>query len=163
VDGARLAVPQGKPSALLALLRLRRGELVSADAAIEALWPLLLPAHPDNALHLTVSRLRRALSRADGDGPNQAVVAIAGGYRLRVHPGAVDADRFETLAAAGRAQLRRMQPLDAANTLSLALQLWRGPALGALRDEPFATAHVARLEEQRTAGHTRCGNACAGS
>ena len=65
--------------------------------------------------------------------------------------GWVDADRFETLAQAGRAQLARNEAADAAGTLRGALGMWRGPAFADVHDEPFAQASIGRLDELRIA------------
>ena len=43
-------------------------------------------------------------------------------------------------------------PAAAAEALQAAIGLWRGPALHGLRDESFAAAEVARLDELRLAG-----------
>ena len=64
-----------------------------------------------------------------GEPAPDVVVGVAGGYSLRLPVGWVDADRFETLAQAGRAQLARNEAADAAGTLRGALSMWRGPAL----------------------------------
>ena len=63
----------------------------------------------------------------------------------------MDADRFETLAQAGRAQLARNEAADAAGTLRGALSMWRGPAFADVHDEPFAQASIGRLDELRIA------------
>ena len=63
----------------------------------------------------------------------------------------MDADRFETLAQAGRAQLARNEAADAAGTLRDALGMWRGPAFADVHDEPFAQASIGRLDELRIA------------
>ena len=46
---------------LLALLVLRRGQVVSADAAVDVLWPTDRPRDPAAALQNHLFRLRRAL------------------------------------------------------------------------------------------------------
>ena len=46
---------------LLALLVLHRGTTVSADTAVDALWPEGPPRGPTAALHTHLSRLRRSL------------------------------------------------------------------------------------------------------
>ena len=46
---------------LLALLVLRRGQVVSVDTAVDVLWPAARPRDPVAALQNHVSRLRRAL------------------------------------------------------------------------------------------------------
>ncbi len=55
----------------------------------------------------------------------------------RGRPDAVDAQRFEALAAAGAAALRAGDPTRAAATLREALALWRGPALADLAEPPL--------------------------
>ena len=153
-SGTRLEIPRGRPLTLLALLLTRRDELVSSDVATETLWPERPPKDPRNALQLAVSRLRRALAGSTGSvaepGPD-VVVGVAGGYSLRLPVGWVDADRFETLAQAGRAQLARNEAADAAGTLRGALSMWRGAAFADVHDEPFAQASIGRLDELRIA------------
>ncbi len=153
-SGTRLEIPRGRPLTLLALLLTRRDELVSSDVATQALWPGKPPKDPRNALQLAVSRLRRALAGSTGPRAEPApdvVVGAAGGYSLRLPVGWVDADRFETLAQAGRAQLARNEAADAAGTLRGALSMWRGPAFADVHDEPFAQASIGRLDELRIA------------
>ena len=125
-SGTRLEVPRGRPLTLLALLLTRRDDIVSSDVATEALWPDRPPKDPRNALQLAVSRLRRALAGSAGplvEPASDVVVGVAGGYSLRLPVGWVDADRFETLAQAGRAQLARNEAADAAGTLRGALSM----------------------------------------
>ncbi|MFC4122166.1 BTAD domain-containing putative transcriptional regulator [Nonomuraea zeae] len=127
-------VPLGGPvrRALLALLLLRPGAVVSQDRLIEALYGDRIPKDATHALHSQVSRLRR-----DGI----AVELTPAGYRLPVGPGDVDAERFLVLADEGRAA---GDPVRAAAVLREALALWRGAAFADL--DP---AHGGRLEERR--------------
>ena len=143
-EGRPLEVPRGRPRALLALLLVHGEEVIPADRVIEELWGDKLPANPHNAVQVVVSRLRKALG---GD----AMVSRAGGYGLRLEPGARDSDRFEELLAKGRAELAGGDPAGAAETLRRALSLWRGPAFADVRFETFVQAEVARLEELRLA------------
>src|SRR6516162_418319 len=53
-----------KERALLAVLLIHAGEVVSADRLIDELWASDLPANPSNALQVVVSRVRRALEAA---------------------------------------------------------------------------------------------------
>lgn len=153
-DGTRLVIPGGRPLTLLALLLTRRGMVVSPDFAAAALWPDRPPKDPDNALQLAVSRLRKALGGADSRpaAPGHGVIAsVPGGYVMRLPVGWTDADQFESLAEAGRAQLARDEADEAALTLRRALGLWRGPALAEVRAEPFAQAAIDRLDRLRLA------------
>ncbi|MFF4624850.1 BTAD domain-containing putative transcriptional regulator [Nonomuraea jabiensis] len=133
-------VPLGGPArrALLALLLLRPGEVVSRDRLVDVLYPDR--AHNDavHALHSQVSRLRR-----DG-----VAIELTGlGYRLLAAPGDIDAHRFLRLADEGRDAFERGgDPVRAAGLLREALALWRGPAVADLDPE-----HGAFLEERRLA------------
>ncbi len=143
-DGRPLALPRGRPRALLALLLVNPAEAVPVDRVIEELWGDKLPANPHNAAQGVASRLRRAIG-------TEVVLSEAGGYRLLLAPGERDSDRFEELAARGRAELARGDAAGAADTLRRALGLWRGPALADVRFERFAQSEIVRLEELRLA------------
>ncbi|MGW5259434.1 BTAD domain-containing putative transcriptional regulator [Microbispora sp. NPDC004025] len=142
LDGDR-PVPVGGPGlrALLGLLLLNAGKVVTTDRLIDGLYGAEPPSGATNALQAQVSRLRQHL----GD----LVVREPAGYRLAVDPDDVDASRFERLAAEGRRALDAGDPARAAGLLDQALALWRGPALADVPDAPFAPAQAARLEELR--------------
>ena len=133
----------GRPLQLLALLLVNSVRVTPADVAIDALWGEALPEHPTNALQSVVSRLRRVLGE-------EAIPWRAEGYELRLADAdAVDARRFERVAAEGRDALARGDNADASRLLADALGLWRGPALQEMRYEPFAAGEAERLEELR--------------
>jgi len=135
----------GKPRGLLAMLLLHANRPVSAERLAVALWGEDAPAGSIKTVHVHVSRLRRAL------GDPGVLATTPAGYRLRVLPGELDAERFERLAAEGRKALADGRPELAARALREALALWRGPALGDLAFEPFAQPEIGRLEEERLA------------
>src|SRR4030095_2373690 len=62
--GRAVEVGAGKQRALLAVLLLRAGEVVSADRLIDALWGEEPPPSALNSVHVYVSQLRKVL----GDG-----------------------------------------------------------------------------------------------
>ena len=134
----------GKQVVLLACLLIARGEVVSRDRLIDALWGERPPAAAVNALQVHVHGLRGRLgpARIERAGP---------GYRLRLEPGELDLERFELLVARGRSELAGGDAGAAASTLREALALWRGPAYEDVRYEAFAQAEMARLEELRLA------------
>src|SRR4051794_8917577 len=132
-----------KPRALLAVLLLHANESVSAERLALALWGDDAPAGATRTVRVYVSRLRKALGDAD------AVTTTAAGYRLRVRPDELDAERFQRGVAEGRLALAAGEPERAALVLERALALWRGPPLADLAFEPFAQDEIARLEEQR--------------
>ena len=140
--GRRVAVGAPKVRALLAVLLLHRGEVVSSDRLVDALWGERASATAAKTVQVYVSNLRRAL----GDG---LVVTRGRGYVLETGADQVDADRFNALSAEGRGALEAGEPRAAAKRLREALALWRGPALADFAYEEFAQSAIARLEEAR--------------
>ena len=145
VEGQR-AVALGAPKerALLAILVLRRGEVVSSDRLIDQLWGERPPATAAKTLQGYVSHLRKALS-------NEVLLTRGGGYVLAAEPGQVDAVRFEVLVTDARHALANSDAAGARELLGSALELWRGEALADLAYEPFAQAEITRLEGARLA------------
>jgi DNA-binding SARP family transcriptional activator len=131
-----------KPRALLAVLALELGRVVSTDHLVEALWPGDAPETASHAVQVYVSQLRKAL------GP--VIVTRPPGYALELDQDAVDVHRFARLAGEGRTALQAEAPELAETSLREALALWRGPALADFGYEPFAQTEIARLEELRT-------------
>jgi DNA-binding SARP family transcriptional activator len=132
-----VALPGGKPRALLARLGLDAGRVVAADALVHALWGEHPPSSAHKVLQAHVSALRKALG-------SDAIQTRAPGYVLRATR--TDLARFESLSESAH------QELDAAKRARLyreALALWRGPALAEFRREPFALAAARRLAELR--------------
>jgi DNA-binding SARP family transcriptional activator len=98
--GAGPVTPAGaKPRALLAMLLLHGNEPVSAERLAIALWGEDAPPGAAKTIQVHVSRVRRALGEPD------VLTTTPAGYRLRVLPGELDADRFEQLAAEGHRAL----------------------------------------------------------
>src|SRR5688500_4474882 len=120
---------------LLALLVLRRGRVVSVDAAVDVLWPSKPPRDPVSALHTHLFRLRRNL-------PEGLISSTAEGYRADPALLDVDADRFAAaLNAAPTADAAVLAELDAV------LERWHGPAYPELADVDEGRAEAARLGE----------------
>ena len=138
--GRQVDVTGTKRQALLALLALHRGRVLGVDELVGSLWGEELPAAPRNAIQHHVARLRAALGA-------ETIVASADGYAL---PEArVDALRFEDLLGEARAALREGDAGAGADSVALALELWRGPALQGLADTSWLDAEARRLEALR--------------
>ena len=139
--GGRPADVSGsKRQSLLALLALRRGRVVGVDSLIDALWEDDLPSAPRNAVQHHVARLRAALGQ-------ETIVASPDGYALT--DATVDALRFEESLGEARGALRAGDAGAAAESVALALDLWRGPALHGLTDTAWFNAEARRLESLR--------------
>lgn len=144
-SGQPVKLPAGRERALLAVLALQRGDVVSTDALVDALWGEQPPPTAGKALQGYVSHLRRLLTTTGADG---TLVTQPPGYALRVDDIRVDARRFELLAAEGWRALDH----DAAQAVAIfeeALALWRGPVLADFAFADFAQREIHRLEELR--------------
>ena len=147
-DGRLLPLGGLKQRGVLALLLLDRNRVVSRDRLVDMLWGERPPASAANSIQIYVSKLRRLLGDGDAAG-GSAIVTEPPGYRLRVPPGELDADRFERLIAAGSEALGAGKAERAEKTFAHALTLWHGPPFADFAAEPFAQAEIARLEQLR--------------
>jgi DNA-binding SARP family transcriptional activator len=141
-----VAQPLGgaRQRAVLAILILHRGELVSGERLADELWGERLPATAAKTLQGYISRLRKTLG--------EDVLRTRGrGYVLELLGGQLDLNQFERYAGEGRDALAAGDAASAAESLRAALSLWRGPPLADFAYEPFAQAEIARLEEARLA------------
>ena len=139
-----------KQRAVLALLIVSAGRVVSLDRFVRELWDEDPPARATSSLQAYVSRLRRLLEPGrDPRQPSRLLPTCPPGWLLAVPPDAVDAAAFTRLAAEGRRLLQDRQPATARQVLGDALALWRGPALAEFLPAPFARAEGTRLEELR--------------
>ncbi|MDX6618568.1 MAG: eukaryotic-like serine/threonine-protein kinase, partial [Gaiellales bacterium] len=143
VEGGRaVRLESPKQRALLTLLLLQEGEVVSRDRLIEELWLGNPPPAAETTLRSHLSRLRSVVgaSRLETRPP---------GYALALAPDELDAATFRRLGAEGRQALELGRMGEAADLLRRALGLWRGPALADFAYESFAQSAIARLEESR--------------
>jgi DNA-binding SARP family transcriptional activator len=147
-DVLDLGSPQQR--AVLAVLALEAGRVVSRDALIERLWPDEPPSSATGTLQAYVSQLRRVLEpdRAPRT-PASVLITRDPGYLLAVDADQVDATRFTAALSAARACLAAREPAAAEPILEAALREWREDPLPEFRDAGFAAVAVARLRETR--------------
>jgi peptide/nickel transport system substrate-binding protein len=143
-QGHALALGGPRQRAVLAMLLLQRGQVVTTDQLIDQLWDERPPQAPEKTIQIYVSRLRKILGDGmlDTSGP---------GYRLAITADQVDAERFDDLSGEGRAALRGGEPARASELLRAALALWRGPPLADLAGQGFAQPYIERLADLRLA------------
>jgi basic membrane lipoprotein Med (substrate-binding protein (PBP1-ABC) superfamily)/DNA-binding SARP family transcriptional activator len=141
-DGRSIALGAGKQRAVLAVLVLHAGEIVSTDRLIELVWGEDPPRTAAHSVQIYVSELRKVLET-----PGQAPVieTRSPGYLLRADPETVDARRFEGLVAEARGRLGREDAAGAARSLHKALDLWRGPPLPDFTYDEFARSEIQHL------------------
>jgi hypothetical protein len=127
----------------------------SRFTASTARWGEDAPPSAVKTVQVHVSRLRKALGEAE------IVATTPAGYRLRVLPGELDAERFARLVDEGRRALTAGQAEEAATVLRDALTLWRrvrpraSPARPARRSWPSTHAPGGSERHRQRARTTR--------
>ena len=139
-DGRAVALGGQKQRALLTILLLDAGRVVSVDRIVDALWGESPPKTAPTSLQNFVSHLRKALG-AD------ILVTRPPGYLLRIAPEQLDLERFRMLVVAAK----RLPVQERPAKLREALTLWRGRPLADFALEAFAQPEIGRLEELRLA------------
>lgn len=142
-DGRSVTVSGSRLRRLLVRLAVDAPTSVAPAALMAAVWPQDRPAEEQNALQALVSRLRRALGKAE------LVQQVPGGYRLGVQAGDIDLNRFVELTGLGRDLLQGGDTEGAIRALEQALCLWRGEPLFDSDDAEYADSLVIRLIEQQ--------------
>src|SRR5437016_4754241 len=89
-DGKPIKLPAGKPRALLALLGLEAGRVVSLDRIVDVLWGERSPSTATKLVQGYVSRLRKLL-------PEGLLETREPGYLLRLEDEQLDLRQFERL------------------------------------------------------------------
>ncbi|MDH6126881.1 BTAD domain-containing putative transcriptional regulator [Kitasatospora sp. GP82] len=140
-DGTPVPLGGARLRALLAALVLRQGRPVPAELLVDEVWGAGPPQDSSAALQTLVGRLRRTIGRDEvGSGP-------AGYWLTGRH---TDLGEFQRLLAEGRQALSAADHALAAERMTAALGLWRGPALADLPDRSGpATRLEAQCEEAR--------------
>ncbi|MER6668440.1 BTAD domain-containing putative transcriptional regulator [Amycolatopsis japonica] len=159
-DGVVLTPSAPKLRTVFSLLVVQANSVVRTDQIIDELWEDNPPASVTTTLQTYIYQLRKLLqlavppdARPAGDigGPEAAAALRTSphGYVLALATETLDSLRFAQLADQGRAELESGEVLAAAETLSAALRLWRGPALVDVSPGPSLQAEILRLEEMR--------------
>jgi class 3 adenylate cyclase len=115
--GLPVAIPGAKPRAVLTMLGLHGGSVVSADTLVELLWGDDPPRTAAKALQTHISSLRRTL----GDG---FVLTEGTGWTLSTTE--IDASRYKLSASIGRDAVAAGDTSQAVARFDEALTLWRG-------------------------------------
>lgn len=144
IDGDAVPLAGGKQRAVLAMLSLRAGEVVSSGQLVEELWGESPPSSAAHTLEVYVSRLRQLFN---GHGPS--LVRRGTGYVLELGDAVLDARDFTALAGdVSRAAADSEHELVAVRA-SEALSLWRGKALVDVELGAVGRAEADRFEELR--------------
>jgi DNA-binding SARP family transcriptional activator len=145
IAGARVDVGGPRAQAVLALLAVRAGEVVTADWLIDQLWGERPPRAARITLQSYISRLRR-LAVPDSE---RLVPRHPRGYRLDPSVIEVDASRFIRLSEQGRGQAAAGRWRESLQSLRSARALWRGAPFTGIDEVPALMAEHDCLEELR--------------
>jgi basic membrane lipoprotein Med (substrate-binding protein (PBP1-ABC) superfamily)/DNA-binding SARP family transcriptional activator len=144
-DGTIAELGSPKQRALLAMLLLHSGEVVSVDRLIDALWAKDPPRTAAHSIQIYVSELRKALTPL---ALRDVIITRTPGYQLRVDADDIDARKFERLVDNGVRQLRSGDRAGGTVALREALELWSGPVLSDFAYDEFALPHIRRLNDR---------------
>jgi DNA-binding SARP family transcriptional activator len=151
-DDGPLQLGGPRQCATLALLLLNANRVVSIDELCDALYAGRPPVTAVTQVHKQISELRGVLGL-------DAIRTQGSGYVISMARKQLDLARFEGLMADSAAAMSRSDAAHAAAFLKEALILWRGEALGDLRNEEFFVSHTRRLEELRLMAQERLAEA----
>ena len=150
--GTELDAGSPQQRAVLTVLLLRQGTLVSTEDLIDALWDDQdLPASAASTARTYVWRLRRALEADATDG--WRIRSQNGGYQLDIADSQLDLAVFRHHVAAAELARKAGDAAGQARELGRALELWQGTPLAGLPG-PFAARQRDSLEQLRTSVRT---------
>ncbi len=129
--------------AVLAMLALAGGRILSEDALIEGIWGDQPPVSAANALRVYLSRARRALA-----GSGASINRSGPGYALVAPPETVDVLGFRNGVRRGREELRAGDVRAALAHLGEAVELARDEPLSGLAGIPFAETAIPQLSAE---------------
>jgi predicted ATPase/DNA-binding SARP family transcriptional activator len=159
VDDEPVDVPGPRRRAVLALLAMSAGRVVTTDELLDAVWPGEPPDSGRRALHSHISRLRGHLGPA-----GTRLVRDGSGYRLDLRHGELDVAEARAAASRARGAVGGGKGADngaaggdggrgdgaSGDDLGAAVGLWRGAALDEFADvAPLAADGVALAELRR--------------
>jgi len=132
-------------SAVLALLLLAQGRLVTLEQLVWSMWGEAAPPAAGVTVRTYLSRLRHLLP---GGGRSSVIETIRGGYLLAIEPGSLDLSVFTEQVRLGREARASGDMVQAAAHLNAALTLWQGAPLTGARGD-YVSGERDRLERLR--------------
>ncbi|MGA5198173.1 AfsR/SARP family transcriptional regulator [Streptomyces exfoliatus] len=149
-DGRELAPGAPRIRQMLALLAVQPRETVSIDALVQELWGDDAPPSALKIVHTHVSQARRLFTDEAVTSPHRdLLVTRAPGYLLQVNDDEVDVKSFEGFVRRAQWEFAEGTPDRAADFLTRALSLWRGPVLSDISVGSALAGWSARVEELR--------------
>jgi DNA-binding SARP family transcriptional activator len=146
-DGSEIDLGPPKQRAVLGLLLLERGGVVSNERLIDSLWGASPPPSALASLQAYISNLRRALR--DEDGATSAITRRAPGYALEIEAEQIDLADFIAGSRAARRAVDAGEWAEAREVADRTLALWRGRLLEDV-GEDWAEAEARSMEDLRS-------------
>ncbi|KUL30612.1 AfsR/SARP family transcriptional regulator [Streptomyces regalis] len=151
--GRLIPLKSSKATQLLALLLLRRHEVVGAGVLIEELWADDPPRSAMTTLQTYVYHTRRLLAEHQVTyQERELLLTRPPGYFALIDDDELDVTIVERLIRTGSRLLEEDRPEEALASLNAGLDLWRGPALSTVPCGRVLESHIAHLEELRLFG-----------
>ncbi|MET8627821.1 BTAD domain-containing putative transcriptional regulator [Kitasatospora sp. NPDC004669] len=152
--GGRDVAGSAQRQAVLAVLALRAGQVVTSEELARLVWGESAPASVGAVVRNHISRLRAGIGAA---GPDAAAVLVSrgGGYVLERAGLSVDAAEFERLAEVAERHRQCGEAPAAVDRYREALALWTGSALSGVPG-PDAERQRERLAGQRLEALRNC-------
>jgi DNA-binding SARP family transcriptional activator len=155
IAGVSVVPTASKPRQVLAMLGVNAGSVVTNAMLMEEIWGDRPPRSGAATLQTYMLQLRKKVESAlTGDAQRSSkdvLVTRPTGYLFNVPAEAIDAVRYERLAASGRTAAATGNYTRAGQILAEALALWRGPALVDITTGSQLEIESMRLEEIRLA------------
>jgi DNA-binding SARP family transcriptional activator/tetratricopeptide (TPR) repeat protein len=143
-DGEALPLRGGKGRAVLALLALHAGRVVSADTLVESLWGEIPTPTARTGLQIQISKLRKLVASDD-----VKLETLSPGYVLTLDLEQIDLFRFEDRVEGARSFLANGDPARARELLDEALNEWRGEPLQGIDAPGLDEAIITDLSTRR--------------
>ena len=145
-EGREIKLPAGRERSLLVLLLIHRGEVVSTDRIVDALWGDHPPETATKAVQGYVSHLRRVLEpeQESGDGRGLLVTKRPATRCARTGSPWMQSTSSDSSTTGGVRSMTELRPRPH-SVLEEALGLWRGRALEEFAFDDFARDEIHRL------------------
>lgn len=149
IDGVRLGVGGPRAQAVLALLAVRAGKVVTADWLIDQVWGAQPPRAARVALQSYISRVRRLAVPET----SRMLPVHPRGYLLDSSVAGIDVPQFTRLSEQGRSYAAVGRWREALEILRIARALWHGVPFTGIDEVSALTAERYRLEEMNLETH----------
>ncbi|GAB3966238.1 BTAD domain-containing putative transcriptional regulator [Plantactinospora veratri] len=147
IDGSPMPSGPPKQKAVLAMLAIRPGRLVTVEELIDELWPEAAPASAVANTRGYAASLRRIFDRLNST--KGLLVRCGPGYQLRAEPDDIDLLGFEAECERAGEAVAAGGLSDADDLFCRAEQRWRGPMLSGVPLGPVLSARRTSAIEQR--------------